>query len=191
MDSVLNDDNVHDAQVNFQARHYARSNGFNFQAYSTTTTPSPTCVTNLPTFTAKAIKATTPNTPVTGSSLQRRSDGRAVLNWSSAVFPALRSNTFCFIEDGPGGCKYKDYINIYNDETIPYASYKVLKFELSAPITTYWSTTDWGVSSDSPWGAQSWFLACATPVTGEYLLYLQTGSDVPPGQTCYLTEISW
>ncbi|KAG9047796.1 hypothetical protein FS837_001452 [Tulasnella sp. UAMH 9824] len=157
---------------------------------TTTTTPSATCYTDLPTFSAKAIKAITNNTVVTGKSLQRRSDGRVVLNGSSAVHPALHSNTLCFIEDGPG-CKYKDYINIYNDETIPYASYKVLKFELGAPLTTYWSTTDWGVSSASPWGAQSWFLACATSVAGEYLLYLQTGSDIPAGQTCYLTQISW
>lgn len=107
---------------------------------TTTTSASATCYTNLPTFSAIAVKATTPNTPVTGSSLQKRSDGIAVLNKSGAVHPIQHSNTIVFIDNG-GTCKYKDYLNIYNDPTSPAASYKVLKFERDAPLTTYWSTT--------------------------------------------------
>lgn len=156
---------------------------------TTTTSASVTCFTNLPTYTSAPVKASTPNTPVYSLQMRKRSDGRAVLNSPGYSYLLLLSaNTAYLIEPGPG-CQYKTYLNVYDNSNSPTASYKDLKFEIGVLISDYWSRTDWGVTSSSPWGAQDWFMACPTSVTNEYLLYLQTGSDIPYGQNCTLTQI--
>lgn len=116
-------------------------------------------------------------------------DGRAVLNKSGAIYPVLHSNTICFIEPGPG-CQYKDFLNVYQDASSPKQSWKDLVFEIGVASSTYWSTTSWGVTNASPWAAHDQFLACSTSVADEYLLYLQTGTDIPFGQNCSLTKLA-
>ncbi|KAG8909689.1 hypothetical protein FRC01_006796, partial [Tulasnella sp. 417] len=115
--------------------------------------------------------------------------GRAVLNSSGSNPLILSSNTAYLIEPGPG-CQYKTYVNIYDNSSSPSASYKDMKFEVGVIVSNYWSIAGWALTSASPWGAQAWFLACPTPVANEYLLYLQTGSDIPYGQNCTLTQIA-
>ncbi|KAG8918463.1 hypothetical protein FRC01_001842 [Tulasnella sp. 417] len=119
-------------------------------------------------------------------------DGRPVLNQYGSSPYIMSSYTLYYLLSGVG-CQYKTYLNIYNDSSNPTASYKEMKWQLDVIVSNYWSTLNgnWGVSSSSPWGAQYWFLACATDVASEYLLYLQTGSDVPPGQNCTLTQIGY
>ncbi|KAG8918462.1 hypothetical protein FRC01_001841 [Tulasnella sp. 417] len=121
----------------------------------------------------------------------RHSDGTAVLNQYGSSYPYLMSTSGPYTLESGVGCKYKSYLNIYNDASSPTASYKGMKFQIDVTSGSYWSVVNknWGVTSASPWGAQYWFLACATDVASEYLLYLQTGSDVPSGGNCTLTQI--
>ncbi|KAG8919321.1 hypothetical protein FRC01_001343 [Tulasnella sp. 417] len=163
----------------------------------TTTTPSTvSCYTGLPTYSAPPVRATTGNTTVTGLYLHRRSDGKAVLNKNIAGIPLYWTapGTIALLEYGGTVdgklCQFKDYLNALDDSSAPSASYKLLSFSLGAPISNYWSTVHLSVTPASPWGAQSWFLACPTSVANEYLVYLQTGTDVPPGQTCALTQLA-
>ncbi|KAG8989455.1 hypothetical protein FRB90_002238 [Tulasnella sp. 427] len=163
---------------------------------TTTTVGSTTCYTDLPMFSAPAVKAITPNTAVTGFYFHRRSDGKAVLNkvaagialwWTSPGTIALLEPSTT--SDGKA-CQLKDYLNVLSDTTNLAASYKPLEFDLNTPISNYWSSTKLSVTAASPWGAQSWFLACPTSVANEYLVYLQTGTDVPAGQSCALTQLA-
>ncbi|KIO24891.1 carbohydrate-binding module family 1 protein [Tulasnella calospora MUT 4182] len=161
-----------------------------------TTSSTVTCYTDLPVFSAPPVRANTNNIAVTGLYLHRRSDGKAVLNKNIAGIPLwwTAPGTIALLE--PTGmvdgkiCQAKDYLNVLSDSASPSASYKPLAFSLGAPISDYWSSVRLSVTAASPWGAQSWFLACPTSVTDEYLVYLQTGTDVPPGQTCALTQLS-
>ncbi|KAG9034211.1 hypothetical protein FS837_002254, partial [Tulasnella sp. UAMH 9824] len=145
---------------------------------------------------APPVRANTTYTAVTGLYLHRRSDGKAVLNENIAGIPLwwTAPGTLALLEasvtaDGKF-CQLKDYLNVLPDSTSPSASYKPLSFSLGAPISDYWSSVKLSVTAASPWGAQSWFLACPTSVADEYLVYLQTGTDVPPGQTCASTKLS-
>ncbi|KAG8914222.1 hypothetical protein FRC00_000457, partial [Tulasnella sp. 408] len=145
---------------------------------------------------AAPVRANTPGTAVTGLYLHRRNDGKAVLNKNIAGIPLwwTAPGTIALLEavSTVNGklCQAKDYLNALPDSTSPSASYKPLSFSLGAPISDYWSNVKLSVTAASPWGAQSWFLACPTSVADEYLVYLQTGTDVPPGQTCALTQLS-
>ncbi|KAG8971393.1 hypothetical protein FRC05_011072 [Tulasnella sp. 425] len=163
---------------------------------TTTTSSTVACYTNLPTFSPAPVRANTANTAVTGLYLHRRSDGKAVLNKNIAGIPLYWTSpgTIALLEASLTGdgkpCQVKDFLNVHADGTSPAASYKPLQFDLGTPISDYWSSVRLSVTSASPWGAQSWFLACPTSVTNEYLVYLQTGTDVPSGQTCALTQLS-
>ncbi|KAG8919323.1 hypothetical protein FRC01_001345 [Tulasnella sp. 417] len=163
---------------------------------TTTTSSTVSCYTDLPTYSPPPVRANTPNTTVTGLYLHRRSDGKAVLNKNIAGIPLYWTapGTIALLEYGGAVdgklCQFKDYLNALDDSSDPSASYKPLLFDLGAPVSDYWSTTRLSVTAASPWGAQSWFLACPTSVADEYLVYLQTGTDVPPGQTCALTQLS-
>ncbi|KAG8957915.1 hypothetical protein FRC00_003309 [Tulasnella sp. 408] len=118
-------------------------------------------------------------------------DGSAVLRGTgTGGLPLLVGSTAYILYPGPG-CQYKYYLNAYDDSSNPTASYKDMRFENGLIVSTYWTGTPVGVSSASPWGAQSWFLACETPTVDEYLVYLQTGSDVPTGQNCTLTQLKY
>ncbi|KAG8946397.1 hypothetical protein FRC04_011843 [Tulasnella sp. 424] len=163
---------------------------------TTTTSSTVACYTNLPTFSPAPVRANTANTAVTGLYLHRRSDGKAVLNKNIAGIPLYWTSpgTIALLEASLTGdgkpCQVKDFLNVHADATSPAASYKPLQFDLDTPISDYWSSVRLSVTSASPWGAESWFLACPTSVTDEYLVYLQTGTDVPSGQTCALTQLS-
>ncbi|KAG8946396.1 hypothetical protein FRC04_011842 [Tulasnella sp. 424] len=145
---------------------------------------------------AAPVRANTTNTAVTGLYLHRRSDGKAVLNKNIAGIPLYWTapGTIALLEGSTTSdgkfCQVKDFLNVHADATSPAASYKPLQFDLGTPISDYWSSVRLSVTSASPWGAESWFLACPTSVAGEYLVYLQTGTDVPSGQTCALTQLS-
>ncbi|KAG8971395.1 hypothetical protein FRC05_011074 [Tulasnella sp. 425] len=163
---------------------------------TTTTSSTVACYTNLPVFSAAPVRANTTNTAVTGLYLHRRSDGKAVLNKNIAGIPLYWTapGTIALLEGSTTSdgkfCQVKDFLNVHADATSPAASYKPLQFDLGTPISDYWSSVRLSVTSASPWGAESWFLACPTSVAGEYLVYLQTGTDVPSGQTCALTQLS-
>ncbi|KAG9028969.1 hypothetical protein FS837_003677 [Tulasnella sp. UAMH 9824] len=148
---------------------------------------SVTCYTNLPTYTSIPIKASTPNTPVTGLRLGKQSDGRAVLGPYS-IGPIILSGGTLYNQVSGPGCAYKYFLNVYNNANAPTSSYKDLKWENGVLVSDYW--TSWGVTSASPWGAHNWFLACPASDAGQWLLYLQTGSDTPSGQNCTLTQLT-
>ncbi|KAG8977416.1 hypothetical protein FRC05_001814 [Tulasnella sp. 425] len=161
---------------------------------TSSTSTSITCFTNVPTYTSIPVKASTNDTPVYSSSLwlRRRSDGRAVLGSSinSASGPFIISGGSAYQVVPASGCAYKYFLNVYDDPSSPTASYKDLTFENGVLVSDYW-VSPIGVSSSSPWGAHNWFLACPTSVTNEWLLYLQTGSDIPAGQNCTLTQLGY
>lgn len=82
----------------------------------------------------------------------------------------------------------KDYLNVHVSEST--ASYKPVYWDYANLITNYWGP-DMGspitTTSTSPFGVDSTFLACQEG--GEWVLYLQTGTDVPPGETCATTQL--
>ncbi|KIO22891.1 glycoside hydrolase family 47 protein [Tulasnella calospora MUT 4182] len=93
-----------------------------------------------------------------------------------------------FISGGVGawrGC-HDYWLNI---GTSPY-SYKPLTWDFDSQLTTTW-TADIGTLVHA--GATADYLATATFLTcnqgGSWVVYLQTGSDVPSGVTCYITQL--
>lgn len=69
-----------------------------------------------------------------------------------------------------------------NANTAASTSYQLLSLDKTA------TTTDWALEGDtiittSP--RELNFIACTSTVSGAYTVYLQTGSAVPSGSTCY------
>ncbi|KAG8914370.1 hypothetical protein FRC00_014185 [Tulasnella sp. 408] len=114
-------------------------------------------------------------------------DGKAALSGYSIGAIILSGGTVYHLQSGPG-CQYKYFLNIYDTPSSPTSSYKEMKYENGVIVSNYW--TNWGVTSASPWGAHNWFLACQSSDPNYWPLYLQTGSDVPSGQNCTLTQLS-
>ena len=82
-------------------------------------------------------------------------------------------------------CRLDFYLNI-NPSSY---SYKPITLDYGANITPYWSYG--GIIQTvvgNPYGVHSTFLACQE--SGQWRLYLQTGSDVPTGVTCVSTQLS-
>ncbi|KAG8984820.1 hypothetical protein FRB94_000977 [Tulasnella sp. JGI-2019a] len=63
-------------------------------------------------------------------------------------------------------------------------SYKQLIWQFDQKVTTTWSASP-GQSIAT--GETTKFLACQ--VKGIWFLYLQTGTDQPPGELCYVTQL--
>ncbi|KAG8901420.1 hypothetical protein FRC00_007262 [Tulasnella sp. 408] len=114
-------------------------------------------------------------------------NGKAALSGYS-IGPIIRSGGTLYNQVSGPGCAYKYFLNVYNNANAPTSSYKDLKWENGVLVSDYW--TSWGVTSTSPWGAHDWFLACQSSDPNYWPLYLQTGSDVPSGQNCTLTQLS-
>ncbi|KAG9047777.1 hypothetical protein FS837_001485 [Tulasnella sp. UAMH 9824] len=143
---------------------------------STKTAPATTtaaCQTGLPSVTPLPVRARTANTTFTGMYLHQSIRAMVVLGTTNDGKP----------------CQVVSYLNIKNELSAPNASYKGLYWELNHPVSNFWSNVPLSLTSASPWGAKSWFMACKDD-TSSVELYLQTGSDTPPGQTCVMTQIS-
>ena len=104
---------------------------------------------------------------------------------------------------GSVACLTRDYLNIHNATT----SYKPIYWDydqvrlrcttkrmfakyLYQVLTTYWDPNSYPIiqtAATSPYGIKSQFLACQEG--GKWIVYLQTGTDVPPGETCATTQL--
>ncbi|KAG8763723.1 hypothetical protein FRC12_008432 [Ceratobasidium sp. 428] len=149
---------------------------------TTTTSRSTAGVTTKPAGTTTTLAAAATGTqirsvqdPIYHLYLQN-SGGVPVLASEATSARFVISGSIALVSSSP-----TQYLNIQSATT----SYKPLTFNSTA------TTTGWGLEGDtiittnsSPWGRQLNFLACATSTKGAYKVYLQTGSDVPSGQTC-------
>ncbi|KAI5795175.1 hypothetical protein EDC01DRAFT_787967 [Geopyxis carbonaria] len=114
------------------------------------------------------------SSPVYHLYLQANSSGAPILGAEATGADFTISGT---IQDTAS----KKYLNVGTATT----SYKPVTFDTAA------TTTAWGLEGDtiittqaSTWGRQLNFLACETTTSGVYKLYLQTGGDMPSGETC-------
>ncbi|KAG8932483.1 hypothetical protein FRC02_001006 [Tulasnella sp. 418] len=160
-------------------------------ALPTTTVPTTTVATPTtssctvgglkPRATGLPIVAVTPNTPVYKLEVYGSAGGPGTL------VPFGFHQGWSFANGGWGAlfwsfsCTRYLYLNVEASEY----SYKPLIWSWTK-VTNYWTFpygADIGTTSASPFGAVTNFLACGTT------LYLQTGTDVPAGQTCVLTKL--
>ncbi|KIK65182.1 carbohydrate-binding module family 1 protein [Collybiopsis luxurians FD-317 M1] len=109
----------------------------------------------------------------------QNSNGSAVLGPESSSGYFTIGSTISF--PGTNGTLY---LNLDTSDTS--VSYQPVVFGSTA------ITTDWGLEGDTIIETnprQLNFLACATSNAQVYSVYLQTGNDNPPGQTCSLTSL--
>ncbi|KAG9041760.1 hypothetical protein FS837_011769 [Tulasnella sp. UAMH 9824] len=126
--------------------------------------------------------AITPGTAVTGLELARSSTGAVTL--ATSGFETL-------INYNNGGFGEFEFCNYYwlNIGTSTH-SYKPLSWGYDDQETTTWSAGSGQIVTalaTSTYSKTSTFLACNE--SGAWVLYLQTGSEVPSGVTCVKTQL--
>ncbi|KAG8947512.1 hypothetical protein FRC04_010693 [Tulasnella sp. 424] len=129
-----------------------------------------------------SITAITPGTAVTGLELARSSTGAVTL--AASGFETL-------ISYNNGGIGEFEFCHYYwlNIGTSTH-SYKPLSWGYDDEETLNWSAGSGQIVTalgSSTYSTTSTFLACNE--SGSWALYLQTGTDVPPGVTCVATQL--
>ncbi|KAG9004834.1 hypothetical protein FRB94_002001 [Tulasnella sp. JGI-2019a] len=76
------------------------------------------------------------------------------------------------------------YLNIIPSDT----SYKPLWWQFDNQVTNTWSAGPSQLIATTGASATSKFIACGS-AKGGWFLYLQTGTDLPPGVRCYETQL--
>ncbi|KAG8957960.1 hypothetical protein FRC03_009583 [Tulasnella sp. 419] len=124
---------------------------------------------------------------------------RTPSGWASLAGTVSVGQNYTYTQSTTGSyftastCTTTSYLTLDTSST---ASYKQLIWT-STPQTNYWVVTSgavlppWTVvgklhtTSTSPFGDRDTFIACGP----FYILYLQTGSDVPPSTTCQTVHL--
>ncbi|KAG9042653.1 hypothetical protein FS837_010592 [Tulasnella sp. UAMH 9824] len=130
-----------------------------------------------------AIVAITSGTPVTGYSLQGNV-GTPVLTPGTHYYP-YTFGSYISLQGGADNCLNTAYFNLHSNGN----SYVPISWDIGRKLTLDWNgaSTVIQTRNGTQWGVQSWFLTCKEQ--GYWAVYLQTGSDTPSGETCYLTQL--
>ncbi|KIO26605.1 hypothetical protein M407DRAFT_234834 [Tulasnella calospora MUT 4182] len=126
-----------------------------------------------------AIVAITSGTPVTGYSLA----GGGLVS-SVYHYPTTFAQFISRIMDS-SNCLNVFYFNLHDNGN----SYIPTSWDAQRKLTLDWdgSSSVIQTRNHTQWGVQSWFLACEQQ--GYWTVYLQTGTDTPPGENCCLTQL--
>ncbi|KAG8909048.1 hypothetical protein FRC01_007178 [Tulasnella sp. 417] len=130
-----------------------------------------------------AIVAITSGTPVTGFSLQGNV-GTPILTSGTHYYP-YTFGSYISLQGGADNCLNTAYFNLHAAGN----SYIPISWDIGRKLTLDWDGASSVIQTrnHTQWGVQSWFLTCKEQ--GNWVVYLQTGTDTPSGETCYSTQL--